>query len=235
MCRRVLCVAALLSGVPGWSGAGSWDNLAWAHGRVFPRPNTVFVRDGRTTLNEVLDVLRPFETDASTADFFWARWLPFRSPPVREAAASVQNFIVEFDWNGIAVHSALYSDAKALPVLWREAGQFPDLQDAFAVPAWYWEAVRYLKGSPHRGTLQVRREDLRFEPDRGAFPAIGLSPARVRRITSEEDATDERLRLSLHFRKTPGAPRRIKIEASPLETMRLMRVLKSAAAAVETR
>lgn len=204
------------------------DNLASIHGRVMPRPNTVFVRNGQTSRSEVVERLKAFDTEASTADFFWARWEQFRLPKVRNTRPAAQNFFVEFGSDGIATSWGLYSDAEVLDKLWRAAIPSENINVVHFIKAWYWNSAGYLKGRPTQGAVTIEKGQVWFEDSGNAGRGFRIPLALLTRITSEDESSDEALHLSLRFADAAKPVRRIKIEASPIHVIQLMTLLKAA-------
>lgn len=210
------------------SSAQTRDNLARAHGRVLPRPNTVFVLDGVTTRDEVLKALGAFDTSASTADFFWARWTRFRAPAGRHDSPTVENLVVAFDPDGIAAASGLHSDPELLPVLWRRVDRIPSgAVESFVVPAWCWSALRYLKGTPQRGDLTVSTASAGFLASGHKPPGIEFPLSALERMESEDYATEDRMHLSLYFRDGSNR-KRLKLDIAPVEVIWLIGFVKAA-------
>src|SRR5512136_592180 len=114
MLRHPLLLFLVISG-----SDATAQNIASAHGDVFPRPNVVFIREGKTTRLEVLRAFDRMDTNTSVEGLFWARWYEFTYPPPSHGpqAYLVKNLIVEFDDAGVVTHSKVAPDPLAVQVL----------------------------------------------------------------------------------------------------------------------
>jgi hypothetical protein len=229
----VACLV-LISGLL-FAAAGPEQNVALVHSVMLPRPNTVFLREGKTSRTEVLKVFQPFDTGVFTGDLLWARWLQFRRPSAHNDRQSIVNLIVRFDGAGIVSRSVLSGDMELPGALWDSVTDPPTgIADLLALPAWYWDAIHYLKGSPTRGRLIFGNSEARFGDNRKPPRTFVLPLDSVKRIASEDSATDERLQLSLYFEGSAARVRRIKVEATPIEAARLVWALKGTGKLVKT-
>ena len=228
MRRRWLIIAAVhLSALVTGSCAGRHENVAFSHGQLTTRPNTALIREGITSRQEVLREFKPFDTDASGDRFFWARWGErIWENPKGEGETSrvtIKNLVVEFDESGRVSHWSLPLDEDLPEALYRAAQLLQDVPETA-------DALTLV--SPKEGLATIHNDRLQFEPEKNPSRRFEVPMALVRRITSDDGSTVLRLRLSIRLADSAKPVRRIKIDASPLEALRLMRLLNRAGVSI---
>lgn len=162
---------------------------------------------------------KPFDTDASGDRFFWARWGEriWENPGQGEKSRLIiKNLLVEFDETGSVSHWSLPSDQE-LPEALYQAAKGP--VDPPGV------AGTLTLDSPKEGLATIQADRIRFEPKNNPSRRFEVPLRLVRRITSDDDSTVARLRMSIRLADPAEPVKRIKLDVSPVEALRLMRLL----------
>ena len=219
--------AATLAALVLASCAVRHENVAVAHGELVPRPNTVLIRKGITQKQEVLREFKRFDTDASGERFFWARWAEriWENPKAAGETSRfiIKNLFVEFDETGSVSGWTLPSDEDLPEALYRAA---QGLLDAPGVSG------TLTLDSPKEGLATIQNDRLQFEPEKHPSRRFEVPIRLVRHITNDDGSTALRLRLSIRLADSAKPVRGIKIDASPLEALRLMQLLHHAGVSI---
>ena len=215
-------------------------NIATARGIERKKPKLERLKDGTTTKADVLGELGDFDTNASQARFVWARWQQVkvqtewlvvvggRGYSGGVAGGSIQSWIIKnvlagFNDNVILAEHRICSEDDLIGCI--EAMTAYTSQDeastALLLPSW-----RGL-GSPQDGRVIFEEDKVAFEHFRKPKQNFVLPLSAVGRLTAVHGASPEILRLSLHFKGKTKPMKPLNLEASPKETIQLVRLLQS--------
>jgi len=232
LCQMLLLLVAI-------SGSDAVaQNMAGANGDVFPRPNVVFIREGRTTRVEVLRAFDRMDTNTSVEGLFWARWYELAYPPPSHGPQTylVKNLIVEFDDAGVVTHSKVAPDPLVVQVLCQAVARLPTssiASDPFTVDGSYWTALTRLKGRPIRGTITVDDAQVRFDDTMNPSRGFLVPLRQVLRVEGGQCPPDGPLKLSIFFERAVKPVTRVEAMISPDEILRLLSALRRAGVSLE--
>jgi hypothetical protein len=233
MFRYVLLLLVAITGSEAMA-----QNLASANGSVFPRPNVVFIREGKTTRDEVLRAFEHMDTNASMDGLFWARWYEFACPVPSHGGqgALIKNLIVEFDDTGVVTHSEVAPEHLVVQALYRTIARLPvssTMPESFTLDGSYWTALTHLRGHPIQGTITFRDGQVRFDDATNPSRSFVVQLRQVVRVESEEYPPDGLLQLSVFFERGVKPVARIETRISPADILRLLSTLLCAGVSLE--
>jgi hypothetical protein len=220
------------------------QNLASANGSVFPRPNVVFIREGKTTRDEVLRAFEHMDTNASMDGLFWARWQQVKvqvewfiagaSPNVGMGAAGgserawkILNVFALFDESHSVRYYRLCKETNVISNLQDILSQIdpaPDVSSDLVLPASHHHPPFNSHG---RGRVIFEKGALSFEEPKTPEHNFGLPLSAIERLNVAFGSSPEILRLRLNLRQDKSS-REFILEASPSETVRLVALIDSA-------
>lgn len=233
MLRQLLL---LLLAIPG--PAAIAQNMASAHGEVFPRPNSVLIREGKTTRLDVLRAFDRMDTNTSVEGLFWARWYEFTYPPPSHGgqAYSFKNLIVEFDDNGVVTHSKVAPDQTLVQTLYQVVARLPASaieSGPFTVDGSYWTVLTRLKGHPIPGTITVDDIQVRFDDTMNPSHGFVVPLNRVVRIENGQCPPEGPIKLSIFFERGVKPVARIEAILTPDDVLRLLSTLQRAGVSLD--
>ena len=138
------------------------------------RPRLDGIRAGVTTVDELRHVLDPFATDASAAEFFWARWeeamLPYewQGGSGSERDWRIVNVLARFDSAGLTADYRVCTERKLVECLVSFAGRVTP--PTFADPPVEFNARRLAKGwgtDRFDGTMSLGSSEVSFRGHAG--------------------------------------------------------------------
>jgi len=210
-------------------------NIATAGGIERKKPKLEFLKDGVTTKTDVLRELGDFDTNASKAHFVWARWQQvkvqaewffaggYTAAGGSSRAWTIKNVLAGFDDNDILAGHRICSEGDLIACI--------DAMIDYANPAEPSAALRLpssrRRRSPHDGSAIFKEGNVAFEHFQKPKQTFVLPLSAIDRLTVAYGASPELLLLSLHFKAGTKPVDTLNLEASPEETIHLVRLLQS--------